>query len=61
MYGGYAYAQCNRVGLGQVPGPGGPGTLRPWVCSSGAWVSPGGGVGIIAIAILILIALGVIF
>ncbi|MHB1407045.1 MAG: hypothetical protein ACYCV0_15840 [Desulfitobacteriaceae bacterium] len=66
MYGygwsGYGAVACTRVGLGQVPGPGGPGTLRPWVCRGveGGY-GVGVGVGIIAIAILILIALGVIF
>lgn len=51
-----------RVGLGQVPGPGGVGTLRPWVTPCG-FRGSGFGVGtaIIAIAILILVALGVIF
>ena len=61
MYGwGYAGTACTRVGLGQVPGPGGIGTLRPWVCCPvGGWFKCG--VAIIFIAILILVALGVIF
>jgi len=64
MYDGFGFG-CTRVGLGQVPGPGGPGTLRPWVCGCGLFGTYGFGVGagaaIIFIAILILIALGVIF
>jgi hypothetical protein len=61
LYGwGYTGCACTRVGLGQVIGPGGIGTLRPWVCCP---VGGGYRVGaaIIFIAILILVALGVIF
>lgn len=76
-YGGYS-GYVGRTGLGQVPGPGGVGTLRPWTYQTtgysgggccGTYYTASGftgsgwgvGTGIIAIATLILIALGVIF
>ena len=68
MYGNWVNSY--RVGLGQVPGPGGVGTLRPWVtttrgyygcgCCGGTYTTTrihgsGWGVGVGIISIAILI------
>ncbi len=68
MFSNWGYT--TRVGLGQVPGPGGVGTLRPWVtttsgyygrgCCGGSYTTTrihgsGWGVGTGIIAIAILI------
>lgn len=60
-YCGY-YPVYTRVGLGQVLGPGSPGSLRPYApVGYSVYSGNAAGTAIIAIAILILVALGVIF